>query len=341
MARVIFWLRRDLRLTDNTAFYQTKRQTRDIIPAYILSPWKKRHAWTGSNRQLFLCGCLEHLSESLVQAGSRLIIRAGEPVETLILLARESKADAIAYNRLYDPFDIALEKRLQAAAAQEGLKLHAHHDISIHSPGALLNQSGQPFRVFSPFARAWHKLAKPACLPRVTNLQAPPDLRSLPVPTLKFWDLTPEAQVVEAGEKAAAGRLRRFLTRQVFSYGAKRNFPSAAGTSRLSQDLRHGTLSPRTIYHACHEAAGECTAAQRTSLNSFVNEIVWREFYLQILWHHPEVLDQDFNPEFTKLRWDRNEGAFQKWAAGQTGFRLVDAGMRELNSTGFMHNRYA
>jgi deoxyribodipyrimidine photo-lyase len=339
MSRVIHWFRRDLRLTDNTALYHARKESEDIVAVYILSTWTKHHHWTGPNRQLFLCGCLEDLAQALENLGSRLVIRSGEPMEALLELARQSKAEKIFYNRLYDPFDVDLEKRLATAADYAQIKVEAFDDIGIHPPGELLNQSGQPFRVFSPYARAWHKLPKPEPLPHLAKLKSPPPLKSLALPTLKFWHLQPEAKIIESGEKAAVDRLQKFVKTRVSQYGAQRNIPSTPATSRLSQDLRFGTLSARSIYHAMREAAADCPASARSSINSYINEIVWREFYLQVLWHHPKVLDENFNPEFKHLRWNEDDAAYQKWCSGLTGFPLVDAGMRELNATGFMHNR--
>jgi deoxyribodipyrimidine photo-lyase len=176
-------------------------------------------------------------------------------------------------------------------------------------------------------------------LPKVRKLKTPESIQSEPIPTLDRWGLSPEAKVLEPGEGAARNRLRKFLKEAIFEYAAQRNQPSLRGTSRLSQDYRFGTISPREVYASCQKAASNCTAAERRGVNGFVNEIVWREFYFQILWHFPNVLNEDFNRQFSAMRWDSDPGKLRRWCEGTTGLPIVDAGIRELNATGFMHNR--
>jgi deoxyribodipyrimidine photo-lyase len=339
MGRVIHWFRRDLRISDNTALWHAARQGDEVIPVYILSSWKGHHRWTGPNRQAFLCGCLESLSKNLEAIGGRLILRAGNPVEELARLAQETGAEAIFFNRDVDPYSVKVQGQLKRVCEKQQIKLFGYKDITIFEPDEILTGDGRPFRVFTPYAKAWHLREKPSSSPKIRGLRTPTTVSSLPLPTLDFWGLTSEASIIQAGEKAALKRLANFSKGAMTNYRERRNLPSHQSTSRLSQDLRFGTLSPRQVYFSCVEAGEKLSPTIRGSIQKYLNEIVWREFYMQILAHFPSVLERDFSDQFTTLQWDDNPSAFQRWCDGCTGFPIVDAGMRELHATGFMHNR--
>src|ERR1700722_11013571 len=339
MRRVIHWFRRDLRVTDNTALWHAGKESNEIVSVYILSQWKGHHPWTGPNRQEFLCGCLESLSRNLESIGSRLVLRAGDPVQELEKLIHQTHATAIYFNRGTDPYSIEIQKQLEKASEKLQIQIFSFKDSTIFEPNEVLNKEGCPFRVFTPYAKEWHRQEKPSLFPKIGHLNTPPAVSSLPVPTLNHWELTSEARIIESGEKAARKRLAFFLKGAISAYRDKRDFPGEDMTSRLSQDLRFGTVSPRQIFLNCLEASREGHAAARQSIRSYINELVWREFYIQILAHFPTVLESDFSDQFSALQWDENESAFQRWCAGRTGYPIVDAGLRELNGTGFMHNR--
>jgi deoxyribodipyrimidine photo-lyase len=339
MRRVIHWFRRDLRVTDNTALWHAGKESDEIVPVYILSQWKRHHPWTGPNRQEFLCGCLQSLSRNLESIGSRLVLRAGDPVQELEKLIHQTHATAIYFNRGTDPYSIEIQKQLEKASEKLQIQIFSFKDSTIFEPNEVLNKEGRPFRVFTPYAKEWHRQEKPSLFPKVGHLNTPPAVSSLPVPTLNYWELISEARIIESGEKAARKRLAFFLRGAISVYRDKRDFPGEDMTSRLSQDLRFGTISPRQIFLNCLQASREGCAAARQSIHSYINELVWREFYIQILANFPTVLDSDFSDQFSALQWDVNESAFQRWCEGCTGYPIVDAGLRELNGTGFMHNR--
>ncbi len=345
MQTAIHWFRRDFRLTDNTSLQAATIAAAQIAPVYVLSDWQRRHHWTGPNRQEFLCGCLRALAGDLKATGGRLIIRSGNALEELEKLLLETKAGAIHCNRDPDPFGRAMEEKVAAMAARHGAEFHAHQDIALHEPTELLTAAGTPYRVYSPYARAWEKLPKPGAGPRIAQLKAPAGPKSLPLPDLSHWAIqSTGAQLIAAGESAARERLESFLSHagEVGRYALQRNTPHGATTSRFSQDLRWGLLSIREIYQRCQELSAELGAKARDSTDKFVRELAWREFYLQILYHYPEVLDDDFNPATRGLPWRRAGDAtedFARWCEGRTGFPLVDAGMAQLAQKGFMHNR--
>jgi deoxyribodipyrimidine photo-lyase len=339
MRRSIHWFRRDLRVTDNTALSHACQQSDEIIPVFILSRWKGSHPWTGPNRQEFLCGCLHSLSQNLEAIGGRLILRAGDPVQVIEELVHETHAEAIYFNRGTDPYSVKVQGELEKAGAKLQVRILSYKDITLTEPNEVLTREGHSFRVFTPYAKAWHQQEKPSLSPRIRSLRVPSKVSSLPLPTLGYWGLTPEAKIIGAGEKAARERLANFLNGQMTAYRKMRNLPGEQMTSRLSQDLRFGTLSPRQIFFSCLEAGKALPATARQSIYSYVNELIWREFYMQILAHFPMVMDRDFSDQFLSLQWDENDSGFQRWCEGKTGFPIVDAGMRELNATGFMHNR--
>lgn len=340
MNRVIHWFRRDLRLSDNSALSAASREAGSVIPVYVLSEWSGRHRWTGANRQHFLCGCLASLEKNLRTIGGRLVIRQGDPVAELEKLVVETGAEAVFFNRDPDPHGRETESRLAVMAARRGIALRDFKDVCVHERDEVLTGTGDPFRVFTPYARAWQKVSRPAMSPRPKALATPPGISSLPLPSLDTWNLFgPARGILEPGEKAARRRLADFLSDRLAGYGAARDFPSEQSTSRLSQDLRFGLLSIREVFDAVEKRAAELPAAGRDNAAKFIAELIWREFYMQILWHFPEVLDHEFSPKFRRLRWPGNMRNLERWAEGTTGFPIVDAAMRELRETGFMHNR--
>jgi deoxyribodipyrimidine photo-lyase len=333
MHRVIHWFRRDLRLHDNTALHAALEAAEEIVPVYVLSEWKGHHAWTGAPRQEFLCGSLEVLAGNLKKIGGRLMIRQGAADEEIGRLLKETGAEAVYFNRDPDPFGRRMEEKVAEAARACGAAAHGFKDIAIHERDEVLTGNGGAFRVFTPYAKAWRKLPKPDVLGAPRKMRTPAGIASLELPTLGTWGLKSDAGIIEPGEDAARLRLEGFLKGAIGRYKAQRDFPGASGTSRLSQDLRYGLLSAREVY-ARASAGGE-----GEGVATYVNELIWREFYMQVLWHWPQVLDGDFNPEYQNVRWYDAGEEFDAWKEGRTGFPIVDAAMRQLNATGYMHNR--
>ena len=294
----------------------------------------------GANRQQFLCGCLSSLAQNLAAIGGRLVIRRGSAVEELAKLVNETGAQEIFFNRDPDPFGRRIEAELWAFGEKAGIEIAGFWDATVHEPGEVLNSSGEPFRVFSPYARAWAKAGKIKPQGRVRGLKVADGVASLPLPTLETWRLQPEADVLEAGEKAARTRMKSFVERVVWRrMGKLRNSLAGEGTSRLSQDLRFGLLSIRELLERCRDRASAFAAPARKSAEKFISELVWREFYFSILWHFPEVLEVEFNPKFRGMTWPGTREHFDRWRSGETGFPIVDAAMRQLVQTGFMPNR--
>lgn len=326
-SRAIHWFRRDLRLADNTSLLAATSDAQEIVPVYILSDWRKNHLWTGKKRQKFLCECLHSLSNNISHSGGTLIIRQGDAVKELIELVRDSGAEAIYLNQDVDPFGQAIEAELKEKSP---VPVFIYQDIALHGVSDVLKGDGTPYRVYTPFSKRWLPLEKPKPSGLPKSLKTPAGIPSLPLPTLATWDLdSGDYEMVEGGEKAARARMKEALSQRVSRYDDTRDIPSILGTSRLSQDLRWGTLSIRELYQK----------AQKCGSEQYLKELAWREFYFQILHHFPEVIELEFNADWRGLPWDQPGTQFEAWKTGQTGFPIIDAGIRELLKTGFMHNR--
>ncbi|MEN3943462.1 deoxyribodipyrimidine photo-lyase [Prosthecobacter sp. SYSU 5D2] len=340
----IHWFRRDLRLMDNTALHHAARDSAQVIPVYILSGSSQNHGWTGPIRQQFLCDSLDSLSKNLETAGSRLVLRCGQADAELEKLIHETQAEAVYFNRDYDPYGRMMEKKVQEVCRRIGIPCHSFKDRVLHEPDEVLTGSGGPYRVYTPYSKNWLSLDKTAAEGKPASLgpAAAASVTSLPVPTLAHWKLPSAPDGIPAGgEKAARQRMKSFIeNRTLHEYGEKRDIPAGTTTSRLGQDLRFGLISIRELHARCLAAATQATTpAARTSIEKYIKELAWREFYIGILWHYPEVFEEEFNPDFRGLPWPGTDEGFHAWSQGRTGFPIVDAGMRQLLATGFIHNR--
>jgi deoxyribodipyrimidine photo-lyase len=338
----IVWFRRDLRVTDHAPLCAaSKAQGGNVICVYVISRWKHSHDWTGEPRQRFLCGCLASLAQNLEALGGRLILRDGPADKALLRLLEETGATAVYFHRDPDPFGRAMERKVEAMARLRGTTAQGFWGVSAQPPDAVMTGGGGPYRVYSPYVRAWNKRPLADPLPRPRKISSSPDVRSEPLPDVSHWGLTsdPSVAILEPGERAARRRLQAFLRVRAERYGRDRDIPSGRTSSRLSQDLRFGTISAREVIHRARQHGHGLSAAARGSVDKFIAELAWRDFYLQLLWHFPDLLEKEFNADFRDLPWKRNDAALGRWCAGETGFPFVDAGMRELNATGFMHNR--
>lgn len=340
MRKVIHWFRRDLRLKDNTALAAASAADQ-VVPVYILSDWKKGHAWTGPNRQHFLCESLKELAEGLKGIDGRLLVRRGRADEVLRELLEETGAEAVYFNRDPDLYGREMERAVEKMAKALGRAVFSSKDHVLHERDEVLTQSGDPYRVFTPYGRAWRKAPKEMTSPTQHRLDTPAGLKSLPLPTVETWGLkrSDVADIIRPGEKAARQRMRDFLAGPIFAYDEKRNLPADDATSRLSQDLRWGLISIRELYQGCEDAPKGAGGRGKKGVETYINELGWREFGMQILFHFPGVLEGEFNEKFTGLDWRESGEELEAWKAGRTGFPMVDAGMRQLLATGFMHNR--
>lgn len=324
----LWWVRRDLRLADNPALSAALAEGAGVIPVFILD--ERLLARQAEARKGFLFAGLRELDADLRRLGSRLVIRRGEPVRELALLVEETGACSVFAEADISPY---ARSRDREAARQVNLRLI--EGSGVHPAGSILKPDGTPYTVFTPFKRAWLAaplrlglLTEPAALPPV------PELPSEPIPGL------PAPGAFAAGEREARRRLAAFLDGPVFQYASGRNRLDLDGTSTLSPYLRFGMLSARQAVSAALRAAESAPdATSRAGCESWLNELVWREFYQSILYHYPGVLKGPFRPDMRRVRWRSAPTELHAWQAGQTGYPVVDAAMRQLAATGWMHNR--
>lgn len=336
MTRLIHWFRRDLRLHDNTALVRAaERSAGQVLALFIFDERIYRGRFASANRTQWLLDALAALDEQLQRRGSRLIIRHGRPETVLPQLLRESAADGVVWNRDYTPFAVARDSRIKAELRAAGFSAESCQDLVLAEFQQVLTAAQTPYTVFTPYARRWRELVAsrpPEILP-LPQFAAVPFPPSDGLPTLE--QLLPGSRAVTppaAGEAAAALLLQHFLAERVGDYATARDQLADHGTSRLSPYLRLGVLSPRQCIVPALQAGGDGAAG-------WINELAWREFYIQVMCHHPHVARGAFKPHFDAMDWPNDVQLLQAWQQGLTGYPLVDAAMRQLRSEGWMHNR--
>ena len=343
MKTVIHWFRRDLRVTDNTSLWQAYSASDRVIPVFCWDDAILTAPDVGPARVNFLLRSLEALSRNLESLGHRLIIRHGRPEAILPALARESGAETVYANKDYEPYAIARDERVRGALAEQGTGFRSFKDAVVHEEREVLTRTGTVFSVFTPYSRAWKALPIATPVPRIGGPKsAVAALPSLPLPGSGDGLGHPLTQTLfEAGERAGLAALDRFLESRVFDYDHGRNvLLEPSGTSQLSPHLRFGTVGVRTVLSRWASARSQATAAAaQKSCDTWLSELIWREFYIQILANHPRVASRAFRPEYDQLQWEGTDAQFEAWCQGQTGYPIVDAAMRCLNATGWMHNR--
>lgn len=336
---VLVWLRRDLRLDDNPALNWAVAQGGPVYVAYIHAPEEAAPWAPGAASRWWQQQSLRALAAALRERGGRLLLRRGPSEQALRDLLRDTGADTLAFNRVYEPAlvarDQALCKKLEAA----DISVHVSNGSLLHEPWTIATKSGGPYKVFSPYWKACLELPEPA-KPEPLDAQARfGDGDSLPLHALELLDEHRWHEKLHGhwtpGEAGARQRLADFVDEALADYPEGRDRPDRDGTSRLSPHLHHGELSPRQVWQATRGHAGQ---GQR----KFRAELGWREFGYHLLWHFPETPQANFNPRFNGFSWRAGQAAggdLEAWQRGQTGIDIIDAGMRQLWASGWMHNR--
>jgi deoxyribodipyrimidine photo-lyase len=343
----IVWFRLDLRLSDNPALTAAVQRGRAVIPIFI---WDDADAgdWaTGGATRWWLHHTLEALTGELQTLGAELILRRGTAEQVLEELIAETGADALFWNRRYEPWAIARDGRIKDKLKQRGLTVESFNGALLTEPWQMKTGQGGPYKVFTPYWKAVRAageistpLAKPETLGAVSK---PPHSDSL-----NDWELLPTrpnwaasfSETWTPGSDGAARRLSEFLDDHVFAYKDQRNAPGRPGTSRLSPHLHFGEISPRQIWHATiAKSLAETGEPMSGGVMTFLSEVVWREFSYNLLYHFPQLPTDPLKTEFEAFPWIDDAAGLKAWQKGLTGYPIVDAGMRELWATGWMHNR--
>lgn len=343
-APVILWYRDDFRLSDHAPLRAAVASGAPIIPLYVLDdetpgPWR-----LGGASRWWLHHSLAALAADLSARGGRLVIRRGDACAVIRQLTRECQAQALYFHRGYTPAEADLERRLWRELG-DSLEVRRFRGRLLVEPEQVKTGAGEPFKVFTPFWRACLSLPEPeAPTPAPERLAPPPpEVTGLDLDDLALLPRTPDwagglRDNWRPGEAGAWERLTAFLDAAVVGYAADRDLPGHPGTSRLSPHLHFGEISPRQVWHAVRGLQVGYAAATKGG-DAFLREVGWREFCQHLLHHWPCLPTEPFNPRFAHFPWREDEAAFGAWRRGQTGYPLVDAGMRELWHTGWMHNR--
>ncbi len=342
----IHWFRLDLRLADNPALLAALKSGGPVVPVFIWSPEEEAPWQPGGASKWWLHQSLAALDAQLRSAGSRLVIRRGPTFKTLRGLLKETGATAVFWNRRYEPAVIARDKIIKEALRTEGIEAESFNAALLNEPWTIQNQSGKPFQVFTPFWRHCLAKAEPAePLPspkQIASLSRWPKSLALDElelePRIKWADGF--RKVWQPGEAGAAAALKQFLTAAFDDYSEQRNRPDVIGTSRLSPHLHFGEISPRQVWHGLKAmAAKRGLAVAQWRGSQFLAEVGWREFAHHLLYHFPHTPAEPLRADFKKFPWRKDAAWLKAWQKGRTGFPIVDAGMRELWTTGWMHNR--
>lgn len=318
MKATIFWYRRDLRIEDNIALYKALQMDSMVIPVFIFDEEILDELETTDTRVHFIYQRLEKINVFLEEYNSSVRIFKGSVVEVFKDLINEYEIQDVFINEDYEPYAIQRDKRVLYLLESNNIQLHTYTDHVVFKPGTILKDDGLPYTVYTPFKKKWLKhfetnKPKKTPLPNYDNFLK-----------IKFDYPTIE----ELGFSTTAIHVEDFNLAELDNYGVTRNVPALNSTSFLGPHLRFGTVSIRTIVNQLKQSDAV-----------FLSELIWREFFIQIMFHFPRVLSENFKLKYNGIVWRNNEEEFKLWCNGKTGYPIVDAGMRQLNKTGYMHNR--
>ena len=321
----IVWLRRDLRLEDNTALRNALAEEKNVQLLFIFDPAILDRLEKDDARVSFIFEQLRAIDEKVQEKGSSLLIRYGAPKDVFSELQQEIGLNSIYINHDYEPYATERDRQIEEWAAQHEIQFNSYKDQVIFEKNDVLKDDGKPYVVFTPYKRKWIQHFE--SLPKYNQNKECnwSNLRLLNTAEHKISSLK------DIGFEPTKIALQEFdlSSALIENYEAKRNFPAQNGTSRIGVHLRFGTISIRKLVQKAYAANN----------HTFLSELIWREFFMQILWHFPHTINQSFKPKYDRIQWNNNSEDFERWKSGTTGYPLVDAGMRELNTSGYMHNR--
>jgi deoxyribodipyrimidine photo-lyase len=338
---VVVWFRQDLRIKDNPALAAAIQTGRPIIPVYIHAPEEESPWLPGGASNWWLHHALESLDKALQKQRLGLVLRSGNTLENLLDICAAYHVSEVFWNRRYEPVIVARDAQIWQQLTERGYGAESFSASLLFEPHTIQNRSGKPFRVFTPFWKHLRTLpveapvrvdlrrvTAPSTLPRSESLQ------SLGLLSDKGWDES-FYQHWNPGLKGARVSLKRFVVQRIGRYKDQRDIPAINGTSRLSACLHFGQIGPRQVWRAVHQASDPDGPGEYT----FLSEIGWREFAYHLIYHFPETPSQPLNKSYSQFPWQPDANYLEAWQTGQTGYPIVDAGMRQLWQSGWMHNR--
>lgn len=314
----VFWFRRDLRLDDNTGLTAALKTGLPVLPVFIFDTNITVELPVNDPRITFIYKSVLNINQQMAQYGSSLLILQGDPLKVFTDISKLYNIRKLFFNRDYEPYALDRDKKINTFFEAEGTEVFSFRDQVIFEPGEIIKDNGEPYTVYTPFKNKW--LSK--YYSKGAALNPPVDFNGLLKINFKFPELK------ELGFTFSGISVKDFDLSVIDNYSETRNLPHLDSTSYLSPHLRFGTIGPRQVI-----------ARLQKKHETFLSELVWREFFMQILFFFPKVVNSNFKAKYDGIQWRNNEDDFQKWCRGETGYPMVDAGMRQLNSTGYMHNR--
>ncbi|MBS1515540.1 MAG: deoxyribodipyrimidine photo-lyase [Bacteroidetes bacterium] len=335
----VFWFRKDLRLEDNAGlreFINSVTDKDEILFLYIKN--KNKYHYYGEKRINFLYESLNELKNDLREKGFDLLITEGKSPEVFKKLKKENPAIEVFANEQVEPYSIERDKEVKEIIPSFQLFI----DNTIFPLGKIRTDEGNFYSVFTPFKKKFLLLLKGECAKQNCSLDKLENTKQFKSSSLKEFSI-PETkdEIFKGGRKEAVRLLNIFCKEKMTAYKEQRDFPGEYGTSLLSPHIHFGAIGFREVFRAAqHKADKEAKSEiEKINIDSWISELIWREFYYNITFHKPHIITKSFKPEFDKLKWEWNDELFKKWCEGKTGYPIVDAGMRQLNETGWMHNR--
>jgi deoxyribodipyrimidine photo-lyase len=346
---VLFWHRRDLRVSDNLGLAAARDRTAKVVGIFCLDPDILRRDDIAPARVVYLLESLRELQDNYAQAGSQLLVLKGTPAERLPAIAQALEAVAVYWNQDVEPY--SRERDRTTAKALRDINVEVVHvwDQLLHAPGTVMAGGGNPYTVYTPFWKNWQRQVKAQPVAQLAGAEGLSEAELaiaqtvgvIPVPTAKELGFVWENELLLApGERAAIAQLSSFGDRTILNYDEQRNFPAVVGTSYLSAALKFGTIGIRQVWQTAATNYEQCRSDEaRKNVQTWQQELAWREFYQHALYFFPELAEGAYRAAFKDFPWQNDEALFTAWCEGRTGYPIVDAAMRQLNSTGWMHNR--
>lgn len=349
--RILFWHRKDLRVSDNIGLAAACQQSKRVVGVFCLDSNLLDRDDISPARVKYMIGCLRELQNSYQKAGSQLLILKGQPSQAIANLAAALDVKVVFWNWDVEPYSKERDRRVTEALKENGITVANYWDSLLHAPGEILTKTAnEPYKVYTPFWKSWQKQEKKAASATLANingltdeeLQSAEKAGAIDLPSAKDLGYQCEGELIlQPGEKAAKKRLEEFCAdATIEEYEIQRNFPAIDGTSKLSAALKFGAIGIRTIWQATIQAYdNSCSDETNKNIQTWQQELAWREFYQHCMYFFPELAEGPYRKEFKEFPWDNNKEHFQAWCEGKTGYPIVDAAMRQLNETGWMHNR--
>jgi deoxyribodipyrimidine photo-lyase len=316
----VFWFRRDLRLEDNVGLYQALQSGYRVLPLFIFDDAILEHLPKGDARVTFIYESLSKINEKLAELGSSLLVKKGKTQDVWQQLITEFEVKEVFFNKDYEPYAINRDQQITELLAQNGVKVQAFKDQVIFEEAEITKADGLPYTVYTPYKNKW--LEKYRTIAPIAEHDTTVFSENWLASSFVFPSLS------AIGFETSTIKVKPHNLTKIANYHETRDFPALDTTSYLSPHLRFGTVSVRKLVN---------WAARKNDV--FLSELIWREFFMQILYHFPKVVQHNFKSAYDGIQWRNDEADFQRWCSGNTGYPMVDAGMRELNATGYMHNR--